>query len=401
MQSIKLVFRIFLILFAGSLIQCEPSLLTQAEIIQEGCLECFAENTTYENGKQVSCELSGVSYYKNTLIFVDDKPIPGTTSMLAFEYRIPFKKPEFIGNEIVKNAQKFEDITLTPHQKYIFTVTAFDRYDLNNANLDAYNLLIFGPASAPDSQKIAYPTYKSTGISSARLRPIFRHALRSLKYKDGPAYFKIEGIAALPGKILLFGIREVGNNYNDFDYTVTIIGAHYEIIDNVFFFKDSPRVVFQFNPKDTEPTLNHPLGLSSLEYDTFNKRLYILTSYEHGETDADVGAYLWIVPLKDFLLKEQKMQYAERPRKHKLNIGRRIRGQYKLEIESKQILVRTKNNFPLKFAHKAEGIAVLEDNTVFVVHDDDRILGSEFITDKNNQFSRKLNQAAYSIVQFE
>ena len=98
-------------------------------------------------------------------------------------------------------------------------------------------MLLYGPAEAPDSQKIAYPTYKSEVVSSIRLRPIFKHALRSLKYKDGPPYFKIEGIAALPGKILLIGIREIGNSYKDFEYTVTVIGAHYEIVNNQFFFK--------------------------------------------------------------------------------------------------------------------------------------------------------------------
>jgi hypothetical protein len=397
----KIFFRIILFLVVGFFIQCESSPLYHAEIIQEGCFECFAENTTYDNGKLVSCELSGVTYYKNQLMFIDDKPIPGTSSIFSLCYQIPFGKPTFLGNEIVKNARKYEDISLTPHQKYIFAITSFDRYKEQDATTDAYNVLIYGESSQSDSQKIAYPTYKTTGISSLRLRPIFRHALRSLKYKDGPPYFKIEGLATLPGNIILFGIREIGTGYTDFDYTVTIIGAHYGIKNNIFYFEDSPRIVFQFNPKDIDSSLNHPLGLSSLEYDTFNKRLYILTSYEHGETDIDVGAYLWIVPLKKFLLKEQKMRYSQRPRKYKLNIGKQLRGQYKLEIESKPILVRTKENFPLHFAHKAEGIAVLEDNSIFIVHDDDRILGREFISDKNNQFSRKLNQAAYSIVQFE
>jgi hypothetical protein len=110
---------------------------------------------------------------------------------------------------------------------------------------------------------------------------------------------------------------------------------------------------------------------------------------------------MWIIPMKNFLSKEQKMQYAQRPKKNKINIGRKIRGQYKLEINEKPILVRTPDGIPLKFAHKAEGLAVLEDNTVFVIADDDRILGRDFITDKNNQFSRKLNQAAFYIVQFE
>jgi hypothetical protein len=397
----KIILYIFPFLIIVSAIQCESQQAYQAEIVQEGCVECFAENTTYENGLHVSCELSGVTFFKNNLIFVNEQPIPGTTSEISFNFQIPFKKPDYLGNEFVKNARELEDIALTPQQKFIFAVTSFDRYDPKDRKYDVFNMLIYGSATATDSQKIAYPTYNSKVVSSIRLRPVFQHALRSLKYKDGPEYFKIEGIAALPNKVLLFGIREMGNSPNDFETTVTIIGAHYDIINGQFFFKDTPRVVFQFFPNETEPSLESPLGLSSLEYDAFNKRLYILTNYEKGKKDTDVGAYLWVVPLKEFLLKEQKMQNFQKPVKYKLNIGRQIRGQYKLEINSKPILVRTKNKLPLKFAHKASGIAVMEDNTVFIIHDDDRILGSDFVSDKQNQFHRKLNQACYSIVQFE
>ena len=53
---------------------------------------------------------------------------------------------------------------------------------------------------------------------------------------------------------------------------------------------------------------------------------------------------------------------------------------------------------PLLFAHKAKGITVLSDSLVFVIHDDDRVLGREDVTDPETQFSRGAHQAAYTLV---
>jgi hypothetical protein len=55
-------------------------------------------------------------------------------------------------------------------------------------------------------------------------------------------------------------------------------------------------------------------------------------------------------------------------------------------------------NHPLLFAHKGEGVTVLGDDFVLVAHDDDRVLGRNNVTNPETQFSRAVNQAAYTLV---
>ena len=55
---------------------------------------------------------------------------------------------------------------------------------------------------------------------------------------------------------------------------------------------------------------------------------------------------------------------------------------------------------PLLFAHKAEGVTVLDADRILVIHDDDRVLGRERIENTETQFNRRANQAAYTIIEF-
>jgi len=81
-----------------------------------------------------------------------------------------------------------------------------------------------------------------------------------------------------------------------------------------------------------------------------------------GEKDTDRGAYLWVLPTN--YIKTQKAP----------------------------ILVQDeKTNKPFTFAHKAEGVAILGEGELFIIHDDDKVLGG-------TKFEREPHQAAYDIV---
>ena len=53
------------------------------------------------------------------------------------------------------------------------------------------------------------------------------------------------------------------------------------------------------------------------------------------------------------------------------------------------------------FAHKGEGVAVINKKRVIIIHDDDRVLGRENIENPETQFSRQPHQAAYTIVDID
>ena len=69
-----------------------------------------------------------------------------------------------------------------------------------------------------------------------------------------------------------------------------------------------------------------------------------------------------------------------------------------LEKSGAPQLIRKADGKPLMLAHKGEGVAVLCKDFVFVIHDDDRVLGRTKITNPETQFSRKEHQAAFTVV---
>ena len=185
------------------------------------------------------------------------------------------------------------------------------------------------------------------------LRRKLSRALKSKEYPNGPAYFKIEGLTAIPGGRLLFGIREIGRTYKDFDYVIKIIEVGYSFFNGAMILEDDFRLAYDFDPSSVG--LQYAIGLSSLEYDQYNNRLYILTSFE---MEAALGGFIWVLPLADFHARKA-------PR-----------------------LVRNDTGKPFQFDHKAEGLAAIEKSRVVVVHDDDRFA-----------LGRKPNQAVFSLIE--
>ncbi len=161
----------------------------------------------------------------------------------------------------------------------------------------------------------------------------------------------------------------MGATFRDFDYVVKIVGVSYEIVDDTLVLADDFELMYDYDPS-ARPEIPETVALSSIEFDNYADRLYMLTSFEASETDEGLGGYLWTLPRVD------------------------------LDAKEAPTLVLKVDKEPLLFAHKSEGIAVLSKDRVFVVHDDDRVVGRETVENPETQFSRRRHQGAYTVVEF-
>ena len=65
-----------------------------------------------------------------------------------------------------------------------------------------------------------------------------------------------------------------------------------------------------------------------------------------------------------------------------------------------ELVMKKPELIPLRFAHKSEGVAVINKNRIVIIHDDDYVMGRKIIENPETQFSRLAHQAAYTIVEF-
>ena len=136
------------------------------------------------------------------------------------------------------------------------------------------------------------------------------------------------------------------------------------------------KLIYEVSPELLQLTTQQFVAISSLEYDPINHQIFLLTSYENSNndivTDEDIGAFLWVLTPDDL----------------KNNLP-------------PTIVLNANNSLPLHFAHKAEGITVIDKNTVLLVHDDDRVCGRNPIRNPETQFHRKANEMAWTMVRFK
>ncbi|MFC1746333.1 hypothetical protein ACFL35_20240 [Candidatus Riflebacteria bacterium] len=352
------------------------------QITERGLIDGFPEGLKYHRGNAVNCETSSIVFDGQNLIFASDKPIPGKARSSVFGFKLRYTSE---GNLLTKpvfyitgfpfiHLRKLEDFTLTLDGKYIIATTAFDRVKPKSAKWNPYNTILIWPKGLHNRVKIVAASTVDGFTSSVSLREKFSKALKTETFPDGVPYFKIEGLTVIPGNRLLFGIREMGKTYKNFNYAIKIIEVSYKISGAQLYFTSEFKLIYEYTPA---PDLNlaRTVGLSSLEYDRFNKYIYMTTSFEKGEegkvADEDLGGYLWIIPM------------------HYLSSGK------------SPILVRKAGSErPLLFAHKVEGVSVITKKRVILIHDDDRVLGRKSVVNPEIQFSRNPHQAAYTIVDF-
>jgi hypothetical protein len=348
----------------------------QGKIMQDDSFECFPIGTLNEDNEILNCKTSAVVYYDDKIVAASDKPTsPSSFFELSYTQDNGFDatKVKYIENDVLNSTRKIEDFSISPDGNLVVGTTAFDRYDPKKTKWNAYNSIVYWDASKDAKVKMAHQTLakskKNVYPSSVTLRSSIEAAFKADNL-DVPAYYKIEGLAIIPGNKILFGIRETGKTYQDYEYQIKIISADYIYAKSELELTNF-RIAYDFDASKVKG-INKPIALSSIEYDKFNDRLYILTSYEHNEEGENnpekIGAYLWILPMQDF--KEKNVP---------------------------QLVMKSKKH-PLLLAHKSEAITVIDKNTVFIINDDDRVTGDKRISNKETDFSREANEATYYIL---
>lgn len=340
--------------------------MTQARMLSHGTLRCFPAGLRDERGELINVEVSAALYNGKRMILASDKPIPGPERSAVFSVAmdgttLDDSQLEYFTAATIKGATKYEDFALTADGRHVLATTGFDRIDDGSHDLNAYNHLLIWPLYDPDAAQVVDPDPRDGVMGSLELRAKLGNAI-------GMPYYKIEGLAAIPGEhgdgLLLFGVREQGNDFADFDYACRVVGAHYQInqAGNLEFI-DELRDLYAFDPSRHDG-VKHVCGLSSLEYDRYNDRLYLLTSFE--SEDDGIGGYLWAISLEDFAA-------GSAPR-----------------------LVDDERGQPLVFEHKAEGLSVIDETHLFVAYDNDRHMGLGSIDERDE---RHACEAPYTLLE--
>ena len=312
--------------------------------------------------KPASCEPSAIAVHHGRVILGNDKPIPGDTRSpvfsLNFDQGILSQRPDVFHTETpFRMARKYEDFTTTPDGRWAFATTGFDRINESDSELDVFNTLLYWPVDRPSAVSIAQMSSRDGQASSAGLRSEMKRALANDKYPEGPPYWKVEALAAIPGNTLLFGVREMGKSYEEFSYSTQILALPYSMDENGFQATGPIEPVYAFDTSAVPETV----AISGLEYAPETQTLWLLTSFELDNTASGVGGYLWSLKTTG------------------------------LPLSGKPTLLRQNDEKPLKFTHKSEGVAPLDTHRLMVIHDDDRRTGPSL--------GRELHQAVLQIVQ--
>lgn len=344
--------------------------MTRVRVLDKGVFACFEAGLTDDAGEPVNVEISAVVWNGERLVMASDKDVPGDRRSPVFALACDNGRPlpdtlSYYDAALIRNAQKYEDFALTASGRHVVATTGFDRVDSDSGVQHHYNRLLVWPVEQPDQARLIAESEEHGVRSSVDLRADLGAALNA-------PYYKIEGLAAVPGHDggddrLLFGVREVGANHERFDYVCRVVAAPYRVIDDELVLTGDLEVVYDFDP-GRWPEIEYAVGLSSLEYDPHHDRLYFLTSFE-VEDDAGnerLGAYMWQIPMADF------------------HAGRAPE------------LVRATDDSAFVFANKAEGLAVLDATRLFIVYDPDRALelDAEHARDR-----REPHEAPYALLE--
>ena len=338
-----------------------------AKVIQYGLFNGVKEGTKNEEGLDIYCESSAVTKMGEQLVIANDKFNPdGSVFSIPLSKKMPatIETVTYANSNLLNEARKIESMAYSPTTGLHFFATAFDRIK-PDGSWDGYNTIGYWEGDNIAGARILYRTENEGVVSSKNLREALHREVRDRKYVSGVSYFKIEGLAVLPNNSLLFGIREMGPSYQDFDYKIMILATSFlKTRDGVVINPDLKKV-YEFDPQKSNPNLQHPLGLSSMEYHKESNSLIILTTYEK-EGKGHV-TYLWMLPI-----------------------------QKRLSMRTKPILVTDDAGKPLELPYKGEGLTILDKNSVFIVFDEDRVLNKVPTTD--GTLERKSYQGIYGIV---
>lgn len=336
-----------------------PAARHSARELRHGVVDCFeAGLMRTEPGKTdrlAYCEGSAVVFDGEHLVLASDKPIPGDGRTSVFE--LPLRSGgktgraprRYLRGRGYAAARKFEDATVTPDRSRVFLTTGFDRVQPSDHRWDGYNVLLTYPMGQPEGAQVV-STEDEPRTTSVKLREVFRPHLGTAAFPSGAPYFKIEGVAALPDREILFGVRELGASYQDFEYTVVILSARWRqgASGRVVIEPDSVRVAYRLERLEVAGL---QVGLSSLERHPATGELFVLVSYEREDpgphADLEQGV------LGGFLLTLDRESLASGGPPRPVVGG---------------------GGEPVRFVNKPEGLTFLADHQLLLLFDDDRVL---------------------------
>ncbi|CAN5184895.1 hypothetical protein BH09BAC4_BH09BAC4_24410 [soil metagenome] len=341
-----------------------PAAPITASVSEEGFLNCFAAGTSL-NGQTVWCEASAVLFDGRNVLFANDKDMPASQSPVFMKTPATLadstQSPTYLTQPIFSATRKYEDFAQTPDRQLVLLTTGFDRVKAGSHDWDSYNTLLYWRSGDEQHPHVLAPD--DTSRTSMAYRQRIAQVLANAEFPGAMPYFKIEGLAATD-KQLLFGIREEGKSYESFTYKAKVISVSYKLEKTGdterIRLNDDWKIVNDFDIAKAEPSLPKNMALSSLEYDPYHKRFWMLTSLENnGQFDA----YLWTISPAD------------------------------LAGNKPFTLIRNAQGQPVHTTgHKAEDLTPLDANRLLLICDDDRGL-----TTVGTQ-TRRPNQAAYMIL---
>ncbi len=338
-------------------------------ILEKGLFGCFDAGLTGSSDAPVNVEVSAVVWDGHRLAMASDKNVPGEHRSPVFALDCVDGRPQpqtlrYYTADLIRNAEKYEDFALTVGGTHIIATTGFDRVDGASSELHHYNRLLVWPVDAPDAPRLVAESEESGVRSSVDLRA-------DLAAELGAPYYKVEGLATIPGRHggndrLLFGIREVGDDHENFDYVCRVVAVPYRMEGEDLVLTGEFEVVYDFDPSGVED-VRFAVGLSSLEHDPVHDGLYLLTRFEvEDEAGAEqVGAYLGGCRWTTFSARRDPA------------------------------LVRNESGGVFEFVNKAEGVALLGDGRLFVVYDPDRALELE---SEHPRDTREPHEAPYTLL---
>ena len=353
----------------------ELSTIIYAKILNQGLIEPF-ENPLISFGKQQSFEPSAVYLENDNVFLINDRPLPDEFPSPLISFSKKYLSLEIIKKNlifpvpsaVINSAMKIEAATQSFDKQLTFASASFSYFVEDEPEKDSYNSILYWPSGEPGNAKRFNPSVRHGVKSSLSLRKKIRDTLKSTLFPRGPNYFKVEGLAYLPENKLAFGIRSLGADYDSSTYQFIIITAD---INSTSLKTETALTLSNFELlyrqdnkhfKKHQKYIQHEIGISSIEYDIKRNGFFILTSFE--DDNNNMGAYLWFYP----------------------------------DNKAPQ-LVFTKKQQPLTFKHKAEAFIMLDEQTLLVIHDDDR---EELMVDTGrSQIKRDTNQGVFSIVLLE
>lgn len=246
--------------------------------------------------------------------------------------------------------QKIESLAHFSHDGTPMLLAATSFSDLRPGRDDNHKLVIW-PRDTPANARLV-----TTDDAEATIRPALAAAL-GLEPGD---YFKVEGLTVM-GRRLLFGVREVGS-YDAPQAVVKVIAAELSVDAEGAWTLKTPFALV-YDGRKLEHAFSPMEGLSSLEYDADEDRVYFLTSTEalDAQVLGDLGGYLWSISGAALVGGDGRPERL------------------------------------CRFDHKPEGMAVVAPHRLFIVCDDDRVT-TDVVGDLTVQF-RTREQATYYIVE--